>query len=121
MASGTVMGGLNTMRKHLVFPALFLVFLIYFVWNSSWHMPSQLVIKGRTASPVEVRVNWDSGSGFNDMESADLVFGKPVKANAGSGIVSIRRVGKSHPAAKSAEVWVKVHQGDKSFFRYCPG
>jgi len=96
------------MKKHLVFLSLFIVFLIYFVWNSSWHLPSQLVIKGQTASPMAVRVNWDSGSGFNDMESVDLVFGKSVAANAGSGIVRIRRVGKSHPAAKSTEVWVKA-------------
>ena len=101
------MGGLNTMKKYLVFTAIFLLFLIYFVWNSAWHLPSQLVIKGRTASPVEVRVDWDSGYGFNDMESADIVFGKRVKANAGNGIVRIRRVGMSHPAAKSAEVWIK--------------
>jgi hypothetical protein len=102
------MGTPNTMKKHFVISTIFLAFLIYFVWNSSWHLPSQLIIKGQTASPVEVRVNWDSGSGFNNMESEDLVFGKPVKVNNGSGVVRIRRVGKSHPAAKSAEVWVKV-------------
>lgn len=96
------------MKKLLFFPVLCLAFLIYFVWNSSWHLPSQLIIKGWTASPVEVRMNWDSGSGFNDMESVDLVFGKPVKANTGSGIIRIRKGGKGHPAAKSAEVWIKV-------------
>lgn len=96
------------MKKPLVFPILSLAFLIYFIWNSSWHLPSQLIIKGQTSSPVEVRVNWDSGSGFNDMESEDLVFGNPGKVSTGSGVVRIRRVGKSHPAAKSAEVWVKV-------------
>jgi hypothetical protein len=95
-------------KKRLVISTIFLAFLIYFVWNSSWHLPSQLIIKGQTASPLEVRVNWDSGSGFNDMESEDLVFGKPMRVSTGSGVVRIRRVGKSHPAAKSAEVWVKV-------------
>jgi hypothetical protein len=96
------------MKRSLVFLTIFFVFLLYFVWNSSWHLPSQLVIRGQAESPVDVRVSWDSGSGFNDMESADLVFGKPVKANVRSGVVRIRRIGKSHPAAKTAEVWIKA-------------
>lgn len=90
------------------FLALFLVFLIYFVWNSSWHLPSQLVITGQADFPTEVQVSWDSRSGFNDMESADVVFGRLVDAEARSRIVRIRRVGKGHPAAKSTEVRIKV-------------
>src|SRR3989339_1689856 len=96
------------MKKQIVFLAIFLAFLLYFVWNSSWHLPSQLVIRGQIESPADVRVNWDSGSGFNDMESADLVFGKPVEANVRSGVVRIRRIGKSHPAAQSADVLIKA-------------
>src|SRR3989339_1596292 len=96
------------MKKQIVFLAIFLAFLLYFVWNSSWHLPSQLVIRGQIESPADVRVNWDSGSGFNDMESVDLVFGKPVEANVRSGVVRIRRIGKSHPAAQSTEVWIKL-------------
>ena len=96
------------MKKHITFLALFMAFLIYFVWNSSWHLPSQLVIRGHVESPTDVRVDWDSGSGFNDMESADVVFGRPVDTHVKSGIVRIRRVGRNHPAAKSAEVWMKV-------------
>jgi hypothetical protein len=88
--------------------AIFFAFLLYFVWNSSWHLPSQLVIKGNVQHPAEVQVGWDSGSGFNDMEMADLVFGNRVKAHAGSGVVKIRRIGKSHPDARSADVWVKA-------------
>jgi hypothetical protein len=71
-------------------------------------MPSQLIIKGRVQFPAEIQVGWDSGSGFNDMETADLVFGNPVKADVRSGVVKIRRVGKSHPAARSADVWIKA-------------
>src|SRR4030043_388486 len=97
-----------TIKKSIVFLTLFLVFLLYFVWNSSWHLPSQLIIKGRVELPAEVRVSWDSGAGFNDMEAADLVFGKPVEANVRSGVVRIRRIGMNHPAAKSADVWIKA-------------
>ncbi len=96
------------MKKYLAFLAIFFVFLLYFVWNSSWHLPSQLVIRGRAESPVDVRVSWDSGSGFNPMEAANLVFGKPVEAKVRSGVVRIRRIGASHPAAKSADVWIKA-------------
>ena len=96
------------MKKHLFLLAIFFAFLLYFVWNSSWHLPSQLIIKGRVQLPAEVQVGWDSGSGFNDMETADLVFGNPVKANVRSGVVMIRRIGKSHPAAKLADVWIKA-------------
>ncbi|MCX5906387.1 MAG: hypothetical protein NTY64_04145, partial [Deltaproteobacteria bacterium] len=96
------------MKKHLFFVVLFLVFLAYFVWNSSWHMPSQLVISGQAESPVDVRVSWDSGAGFNDMEAADLVFGKPIEARPGSHVVRIRRTGNRHPSAQSAEVWIKL-------------
>lgn len=96
------------MKKYLAAVILFSCFLLYFVWNSSWHLPSQLIIKGRVQLPAEVQVGWDSGSGFNDMESADLVFGNPVKANVRSGVVKIRRIGKSHPVARSADVWIKA-------------
>ena len=58
--------------------------------------------------PAEAKVGWDSGSGFNDMETADLVFGNPVKANVRSGVVKIRRIGKSHPVARSADVRIKA-------------
>lgn len=95
-------------NKHLVFLAIFFVFLLCFVWNSSWHLPSQLIIKGRVDLPSEVRISWDSGAGFNDMEAADLVFGRPEKAAVGSGAVRIRRIGKGHPAAKSTDVWIKA-------------
>jgi hypothetical protein len=96
------------MKKYLAFLAIFFVFLLYFVWNSSWHLPSHLVIRGQTESPADVRVSWDSGAGFNDMDSADLVFGTPIVAGPGSRVVRIRRTGGSHPSARSAEVWIKV-------------
>ena len=95
-------------KNQLAFFAVFFVFLLYFVWNSSWHLPSQLIIKGRVELPAEVRVSWDSGAGFNDMEAADLVFGKPVVPTVRSGFIRIRRIGKGHPAAKSADVWIKA-------------
>ena len=53
-------------------------------------------------------MNWDSGSGFNDMESEDLVFGGQTKGKSGDKIIRIKKVGKSHPAAKSAEVRIKA-------------
>ena len=87
---------------------IFLGLLIYFIWNSSWHLPSQLIIKGHVQLPAKVQVGWDSGSGFNDMETADLVFGNPVKTNVRSGVVKIRRIGRSHPAARSSDVWIKA-------------
>ena len=96
------------MKKHFVLLAVFFVILFYFVWNSAWHLPSQLVIKGHARIPAEAQVGWDSGSGFNDMETADVVFGSPAKANVRSGVVKIRRIGKNHPAAKSAGVWIKA-------------
>jgi len=67
------------MKKHLVFLAVFFVFLFYFVWKSSWHLPSQVIIKGQVELPAEVRVSWDSGAGSNDMEATALVFGKSVE------------------------------------------
>lgn len=96
------------MKKYLVFLTLFFSFLFWFVWNSAWHLPSQLVIRGQVKSPVDVRVSWDSGSGFNKMESADLVFGKPVETRSGNPVVRIRRTGNRHPAAQSVEVWIKL-------------
>ncbi len=99
------------MRKHAAFTALFLAFLAFFVWNSSWHASSRLVIRGHVESPDEVRVSWDSGSGFNDMESADVVFGNPVNENVKkSGTIRIRKVGLRHPAAKADEVRIKALQ-----------
>ena len=98
------------MRKRAAFTALFLAFLAYFAWNSAWHLPSQLVITGQAESPADVRVSWDSGSGFNDMEAADVVFGRAVDEDFKSSTVRIRRVGRSHPSSKSAEVWVKALQ-----------
>lgn len=96
------------MKKYIVFLVLFLICLLYFVWNSSWHLPSQLVIRGQTESPVDVRVSWDSGSGFNDMESTDVVFGNPVNARQENSVVKIRRTGKKHPSAQSTEVAIKL-------------
>ena len=98
------------MKKQIAFLSLFLAFLIFFVWNSSWHLPSQLVISGQAELPADVRVSWDSGSGYNDMESADAVFGRAVDEDFKSKTVRIRRVGRSHPSSKSAEVRIKALQ-----------
>lgn len=98
------------MKIRIAFLSLFLAFLIFFVWNSSWHLSSQMVITGQAESPADVRVSWDSGSGYNDMESADAVFGRSVDEDFKSKTISIRRVGRSHPSSKSAEVWIKALQ-----------
>ena len=96
------------MKKNIfIFLAPCGAFLLFFLWNSSWHLPSQLIIKGRAELPAEVQVSWDSGGGFNDMEAADLVFGNHVQKDRG-GFIRIRRIGKSHPAAKSTDVWIKA-------------
>jgi len=63
---------------------------------------------GRTESPAAVRVSWDSGAGFNEMESADLVFGTPISPRSANPVMRIRRTGNRHPAAQSAEVWIKL-------------
>ena len=98
------------MRRYAAPAALFLAFLAFFVWNSAWHLPSQLVITGQLESPADVRVSWDSGSGFNDMESADAIFGRVVDEDFKSRIIRIRRVGRGHPSSKSSEVWIKALQ-----------
>ncbi|MGD1151727.1 MAG: hypothetical protein ABR911_02445 [Syntrophales bacterium] len=96
------------MKRSLAFLALFSLFLCWFVWNSSWHLPSELVMTGRTESPAAVRISWDSGAGFNEMESADIVFGTPIEPRSANPVMRIRRTGSRHPAAQSAEVWIKL-------------
>lgn len=99
----------STSRSNLItFVAFFSVFLVWFVWNASCHLPSQLIINGSVQSPTEARVSWDSGSGFNDMESADVVFGRPVDATFVNPVIKIRRTGGSHPSARSSEVRIKL-------------
>lgn len=95
-------------KKRAAFLSLFTVFLVYFVWNSAWHLPSQLVILGYVEHPVEVWIGWDSGSGYNHMASADVIFGQPDKNRVRSGIIKVRRVGGRHPSAKSDEVWISA-------------
>lgn len=101
------------MKKHFVLLAIFFTILLYFVWNSSWHMPSQLIMKGQVQNPIEVRVSWDSGAGFNDMESTDVVLGRPLTVSERSGVIRIRRIGKSHPASISNDVWIKAIGGSE--------
>ena len=96
------------MKRSLAFLALFSLFLCWFVWNSSWHLPSELVITGRTESPAAVRVSWDSGAGFNEMESADIVFGTPIEPRSANPVMRIRRTGSRHPAARSADAVINV-------------
>ena len=104
-------------NPHRLSCRLFRVFLLYFVWNSSWHLPSQLIIKGRVdfrrrfgsvGIPVRVSTIWKRRISF----LANL-----LEATVGSGVVRIRRIGKRHPAAKSADVWIKAvkrSEDDKS-------
>lgn len=104
---------LSLRPKLFAFLSLFSLFLTYFVLNSSWHIPSQLIIKGSVQSPTEALVSWDSGSGFNDMESADLVLGKIVTVTEKSGVIKIRRIGKNNPASKSNDIWIKAIGGSE--------
>lgn len=95
-------------KKTIIALALFSVFLGWFVWNSAWHLPSHLIIQGSVKTPVEAQISWDSGSGFNDMESAEVVFGKFSQMYAKSGVLKIRRIGMTDPAAKSADVRIRA-------------
>ena len=86
-------------KKRAAFLSLFTVFLVYFVWNSAWHLPSQLVILGYVEHPVEVWIGWDSGPvqpyGFRRCESVS-----PTRIVSEAGIIKVRRVGGRHPSAK---------------------
>jgi len=95
-------------KRVLAFLILLFSFLIWFVWNSAWHLPSELVMTGHVESPAAVRVAWDSGAGFNEMESADLVFGKPIEPRSLCPVMRIRRTGGKHPSARSAAVRIKL-------------
>lgn len=96
------------MKRALAFLILLFSFLIWFVWNSAWHLPSELVMTGHVESPAAVRVAWDSGAGFNEMESAELVFGTPIEPRSLCPVMRIRRTGGKHPSARSADVRIKL-------------
>ncbi len=55
--------------------ALFVFFLLYFVFGTEWYEPARLIIKGQADnSNAVVDVQWDSGAGFNSYEQEKFHF-----------------------------------------------
>lgn len=95
-------------RKYLRAISLFFLFLAFFFFRSSLHIPSQLVISGHADMVSEGVVRWDSGDGYNDMEMEPFVFGMPAKINQTPPIITIKRSGQKNGASKSTDVWIKA-------------
>ena len=85
---------------------LFSIVLCYFVLSSGWYEPSRLEIKGQcqTGNPV-LRVNWDSGAGFNGYEKREFrPLIKPLNKNHSNKIL-LGGVGRRNGASLSNEVF----------------
>ena len=87
--------------------ALFLFFLLYFFLTSYWHVPSQLIIKGNLQSGTGAVFMWDSGEGYNDVESANVMLGNYVSTDKQGHVIKIRRTGKKNPTASLSEVRIR--------------
>ncbi|MBN2568709.1 MAG: hypothetical protein JXB42_04695 [Deltaproteobacteria bacterium] len=104
-AKGVLFRSVRTYKAPLV---LFFLLLLFFVVNGAWHIPSRLVITGEVDSAVDAFVQWDSGSGFNDIEAAHIVLGRPVPGFEKSTVLKIKRTGNKHPSSTGTGVWIKV-------------
>ena len=52
---------------------LFISALSYFYWGSGWYEPTHLILQGQTVSSSPLlRVQWDSGEGFNGYEQREF-------------------------------------------------
>jgi hypothetical protein len=100
--------GVLMQRFHKYLPAisLFLLFLVFFFFRSSLHIPSQLVIAGHADMVSEGVVRWDSGEGYNDMELEPVIFGMQAKSDQKPPIITIKRTGKKNEASTSTDVWI---------------
>lgn len=93
---------------------IFLTYLLYFFFSSSWHIPSTLVISGTAQSETEAILKWDSGEGFNEVESIRLYLGRFIKSEKKEHQITIKRLGKKNkdPLSRSSEVWIKEIEAD---------
>jgi len=89
-----------------IFASAFIVCLVYFYFSSNWHIPSKLLIKGRSISGSAIRVSWDSGNGFNTLESTIIDAGLPVKQKKKKHTITIRRTGEKNPSSASTLVYI---------------
>jgi hypothetical protein len=94
-------------RRIIIFIVLFFLFLFYFFLSSNWHIPSRIIISGTSVSGTEAMLRWDSGEGFNHVESKMLDFGKPLVSDKSVRVIIIRRLGEKNPASYSSKVWIK--------------
>ncbi|MBC8484479.1 MAG: hypothetical protein H8D45_00355 [Bacteroidetes bacterium] len=100
-------------RRFIIYIVLFLFFLLYFFLTSYWHIPSQLIIKGNVQSGTGAAFTWDSGEGYNNMESANVVLGNYVSPDKKKHVIRIRRTGKKNSFATSSEVRIReISVGD---------
>ena len=94
-------------KRFIVSVLLFFFFLLYFFLTSYWHIPSQLIIKGNVQSGTGAVFKWDSGEGYNNMESANMMLGNYINMDKQKHVIKIRRTGKKDPSATSSEVRIR--------------
>jgi hypothetical protein len=100
--------GKQNRRNRFIFACLlFLCFSIYFVFSTGWYEKSVLEVGGTVEEKfASVRVEWDSGAGYNHYEQRDFQL-KTYKPKAdGSYELIIRRIGEKNPASLSADVYI---------------
>jgi len=93
-------------KYRIIFFATFAIALAYFFFSSSWHIPSRLVLAGTSISGSEIRVGWDSGSGFNELEAAVVDAGIPIQRESNEHIITVKRTGEKNPSSSSTRVYL---------------
>lgn len=95
-------------RSHIMLVCIiFLLSVIYFVYNGSWYAPAVLEIKGTVSSlPAGFDVAWDSGSGFNPYETYKAPIKFPVNTQTEEQTIEIRYLGKRNGASLGKRVFI---------------
>lgn len=68
-------------KGKLAWIGLFAGLLGYFIATNSWHEYSEIAFKGTSYDGTQAIFSWDSGSGFNDMESVTVDIGLSSEKN----------------------------------------
>jgi len=111
--TGQFCKGLAAGKKPLWAGALiFSTLLSYFFFTSSWHIPSRLVIEGNAQSACQAVFQWDSGQGYNFMQSSRVALGNFVKNPRPVHVVKIIRTGQKNPNATSSQILMRGIRAD---------
>ena len=98
----------KSIRSAVIFFTVFAIVFYYFYSRIKHYIPAYIEVDLETSFPNEIDVSWDTGNGFNELETKNLVFAHPPKKH----LLKLTRSADKNPASTGHSICLSYLETD---------